>query len=144
MSDDATIRAKKVIRNALILAGIQLVGALLLTIAHKVFGWIDSETTTRGIMVLMGVMLVTVGNGMPKQQEGPPSQTVRDIVVRQSITRVGGWAMMLGGLIWIGLWAFAPRDVAEVGSIAAVGTAVVVMMVYAIWRILAHRRSSAS
>jgi hypothetical protein len=144
MSDDATTRAKKTIRSALILAGVQLVGALMLTLANKVFGWIDSETATRGVMALIGLMLMTIGNGMPKQQEGPPSQTVRDIAVRQSIARVGGWMMMLGGLIWVGLWAFAPRDLAEVGSIAAVGTTTLVMIVYAIWRFRTHRRSSAS
>jgi hypothetical protein len=144
MSDDATNRANKAIRSALILAGVQLVGALMLTLADKVFGWIDSETATRGVMVLIGLMLMTIGNGMPKQQEGPPSQTVQDIAVRQSITRVGGWMMMLGGLIWVGLWAFTPRDLAEVGSIAAVGTTTLVMIVYAIWRIRIHLRSSAS
>jgi hypothetical protein len=95
-------------------------------------------------MALIGLMLMTIGNGMPKRQEGPPSQTVRDIAVRQSIARVGGWMMMLGGLIWVGLWAFAPRDLAEVGSIAAVGTTTLVMIVYAIWRFRTHRRSSAS
>jgi hypothetical protein len=144
MSDDATIRAKKVIRNALILVGVQLVGTVLLTLANKVLGWIDGETATRGVMALIGLMLVVVGNGMPKQQDGPPTQTVRDIVVRQSITRVGGWMMMLGGLTWIVLWAFAPRNLAEVGSIAAVGTTTLVMLGYAVWRFLAHRRSSAS
>jgi hypothetical protein len=144
MSDEATIRAKKSIRSALILAGAMLVGTLLLTVAHKQFGLIDQETTTRGVMVLIGLMLVAVGNGMPKQQDGPPSQTIGDVVVRQSITRVGGWAMMLGGLIWVGLWAFAPRDQAQVGSMAAVATAVVVMVAYAIVRYRAHRRSSAS
>lgn len=144
MSDEATIRAKKAIRSALILAGVQIVGALLLTLANKVFGWIDGETATRGTMMLIGVMLMTIGNGMPKQQEGPPSQTVRDIAVRQSITRVGGWMMMLGGLTWICFWAFAPRGLAEVGSIAAVGTTTLVMIVYTIWRVRAHRRSSAS
>jgi hypothetical protein len=47
-------------------------------------------------------------------------------------------------LIWIVLWAFAPRDVAEVGSIAAVATTTLVMIGYSAWRYLAHRRSSAS
>lgn len=144
MSDQATLRAKKSIRNALGLAGAMLVGTLLLTVAHKALGWIDSETTTRGVMVLIGLMLVVVGNGMPKQQDGPPAQTVGEIVTRQSITRVGGWAMLLGGLIWAALWLFAPRDIAQVGSIAAVATAVVVMLAYSIWRYRAYRRSSAS
>lgn len=143
MSDEATIRAKKSIRSALVLAGVQVVGAVLLTLAHKVFGWIDGETTTRGVMVLIGVMLMVLGNAMPKQQDGPPSQTVSDVIVRQSIIRVGGWALMLGGIIWTALWAFAPRDLAEVGSVAAVGTATLVMVAYAVWRYRAHRRSSA-
>jgi hypothetical protein len=144
MSDDATIRTRKAIRSALIIAGIQLVGAVLLTIAHKVFGWIDSETTTRCMMVLIGLMLLTIGNGMPKQPDGPPSQTISDVAVRQSILRFGGWMMMLGGLLWIVLWVFAPRDVAEVGSIAAVATTTLVMVAYSVWRYRAHRRSSAS
>jgi hypothetical protein len=142
MSDDATLRARKSIRTALLLAGVQIAGALLLTLANKL-GWIDSETTTRGVMALIGLMLVTIGNGMPKQQEGPPSQTIGDAIVRQSITRVGGWAMLLGGLVWTGLWIFAPRDLAEIGSIAAVAAAALVMFAYAIWRYRAHRRSSA-
>ena len=144
MSDEATIRAKKSIRSAFILAGSMLVGTALLTVAHKVFGWIDQETTTRGVMALIGLMLISTGNAMPKQQEGPPSQTVRDVAVRQSILRVGGWMMMLGGLIWVVLWAFAPRDVAEVGSIAAVATTTLVMIGYSVWRYHTHRRSSAS
>ena len=134
MSDDATIRARKAIRNALILAGIQLVGALLLTLANKL-GWIDSETTTRGVMILIGLMLVVVGNSMPKTQEGPPEQTVGQVAARQSILRVGGWALALGGVVWAVLWAFAPRDLATVGSIAAVAAAVVVMIGYAVWRL---------
>jgi hypothetical protein len=133
MSDDATIRARQSIRGALILAGVQLAGAVLLTVANKL-GWIDSETTTRGVMILIGLMLVVVGNAMPKKQEGPPEQTAGQVAARQSILRVGGWALALGGLVWAGLWAFAPRDLATVGSIAAVATAVVVMFVYAVWR----------
>lgn len=144
MSDDGTLRAKKTIRSALILAGLMLVGTVMLTVAHKVFGWIDSETTTRGVMVLIGLMLVVTGNRMPKQQEGPPAQTVGDIRTRQSILRVGGWAMMIGGLIWTVLWAFAPRDIAQVGSIAAVAVSTLTMVVYGIWRARAHYRSSAN
>lgn len=141
MSDEAIIRARKNIRSALILAGAVLVGTLLLTVAHKPFGLIDSETTTRGVMVIIGLMLAVIGNSMPKKQEGPPAQSVGEISLRQSITRVGGWAMLLGGLIWAGLWAFAPRDLAPIGGSAAVGTGVIVMLAYAVWRLRTHRSS---
>ena len=144
MTDDATGRAKSTIRSALILAGVQIGGALLLTLAHKPFGWIDGELATRGVMVLIGMVLVVTGNALPKKQQGPPSQTLGDVAVRQSITRVGGWALMLGGLLWVGLWAFAPRDLAQIGSVTAVGTASLVMLVFAVWRYRAHRRSSSS
>jgi hypothetical protein len=138
---DATLRAKKSIRGAIALAAIQVVGALLLTLANKL-GWIGSETATRGVMVLIGLMLVVVGNNLPKTQEGPPSQTVGDVAARQSITRVGGWALMTGGLVWVILWTVAPRDLAQFGSIAAVASAVVVMLGYTVWRF--RRRSSAN
>lgn len=143
MSDDATLRAKKSVRGAVVVAGLILVGSLLLTIAHKPLGLIDNDTTTRGVMVLIGLMLVVTGNAMPKTQDGPPSQSVGEAATRQSILRVGGWAMLLGGAVWCALWVFAPRDVAQIGSVAAVSAAVVIMVVYAIWRFQAHRRSSA-
>ena len=142
MNDDATLRARKTIRTALVLAGLQVGGALLLTIAHRVFGWIDSETVTRGVMVLIGVMLVLIGNAMPKQHEGPPAQSVADIIVRQSINRVGGWALMLSGIVWIGLWAIAERGTAEVLGVAAVIAAMLVTGAHSLWRYRAHRRAS--
>ena len=115
-----------------------------MTVAHKAFGWIDNETTTRALMVMFGIFLAAMGNSMPKQNDGPPSPTPELVAVRQSISRVGGWAMMIGGVIWAVLWTFAPRDFAEVGSVVAVVASVLVMLVYAIWRFRAHRRSSAS
>ena len=143
MIDDAAARAITHIRHALLLASAMVVGSLLLTIAHKPLGLIDAETTTRGVMVLIGLMLIVVGNRLPKQNEGPPPQSVGEITTRQAISRVGGWAMMLGGLTWTVLWVLAPRDLAQVGSVAAVIAAVVVMLGYTVWRYRAYRRSSA-
>ncbi len=143
MIDDAAARARTHIRHALLLASAMVVGSLLLTIAHKPLGLIDAETTTRGVMVLIGLMLIVVGNRLPKQNEGPPPQSVGEITTRQAIGRVGGWAMLLGGLTWTVLWVLAPRDLAQVGSVAAVIAAVVVMLGYTVWRYRAHRRSSA-
>lgn len=98
MIDDAAARARTHIRHALLLASAMVVGSLLLTIAHKPLGLIDAETTTRGVMVLIGLMLIVVGNRLPKQNEGPPPRSVGEITTRQAIGRVGGWAMLLGGL----------------------------------------------
>jgi hypothetical protein len=95
-------------------------------------------------MALIGLMLISMGNAMPKQQDGPPAKSVGEITTRQAITRVGGWAMMLGGLAWVVFWLFTPRDVATIGSMASVFGAVLIMLVYSVWRYRAHRRSSAN
>jgi heme/copper-type cytochrome/quinol oxidase subunit 2 len=55
--------------------------------------------------------------------------------------RVGGWALLLGGVIWTALWLFAPRDIAQLCSIAAVAISVVVMLTYTVWRYRAYRRT---
>jgi hypothetical protein len=144
MTDEATIRAKQNIRRAVIQTGVLLAGTAALTIAHKVLGWIDNETTNRGLMAMLGLFLVAMGNSMPKQLDGPPPDTAQLVAVRQDISRVGGWAMVLGGLVWAVLWTVAPRDFAEIGSVAALGSAMAVMIVYAVWRYQTHRRSSAS
>jgi hypothetical protein len=143
MSDATLSRSRRAIRGALVLAGVQIMGAGLLALAHAKFGWIDRETMTRAVMVLIGLSLAAIGNGMPKTDEGPPQQSVGDIVVRQSILRVGGWAMLLGGLVWAGLWAFAPRDLALPGSVAAVFAGVVVMIGHAVWRYRSSRSPGA-
>lgn len=141
MSEQATIRAKQSIRFGLILAGIQLGGALLLVLAQRL-GWIDSDITTRGVMILIGLCLAVYGNAMPKSNEGPPPQTTGEIAVRQSIMRLGGWVMTIGGLVWAALWTFAPRDWAVVGGIAAVLAATLVMVFYAVLRYRAYRSSA--
>jgi hypothetical protein len=144
MSDEATIRARQSIRRAAIQTGGLLIGTALLTLAHRVFGWIDQETTTRALMALFGLFLMAMGNAMPKQIDGPAPATAQLAAVRQSVTRVGGWAMLLGGLVWTVLWTVAPRDLAEVGSVAAVAAAVLIMLVYAVWRYASHGRTSAN
>ncbi|ESQ78193.1 hypothetical protein [Asticcacaulis sp. YBE204] len=139
MSDSNGLSAsKKNIRAALILAGIQIVGALLLTLARKQ-GLIDGETTTRGCMVLIGLGLAVYGNRMPKTLECAPPQSIARAALRHAVSRVGGWALMLGGLAYAGLWAFAPLDVAQVGCIVVVLAAMVVMFGYMAWRICAKR-----
>lgn len=143
MSDISSLRpAGKSIRSALILAGAQVGGALLLALANRE-GLIDEETKTRGVMVLIGLCLAAIGNRMPKTLDGPPPRSVSLAALRLSVLRLGGWALMLGGAVFAGLWAFAPRDVAFVGSLTAVGAAMVVTIGGCAWWVVNHHRSSA-
>ncbi|GAB2497559.1 hypothetical protein GCM10027084_08320 [Pseudoxanthomonas sangjuensis] len=135
--------AWKNIRAALVIAGVQIGGALLLTFLRKQ-GVIDGETTTRGVMVLIGLGLAAYGNRMPKSLEGPPPPSPGLAATRQAVQRVGGWAMTLAGLAYAGLWAFASRDVALVGSLVVVGASVAVTLGYIAWRVCSGHRSSVS
>ncbi len=143
MSDHPNIRRLgKDLRATLILAGVQVGGALLLLLANR-HGVIDDETKTRGAMILIGLCIAAIGNRMPKAIDGPPPQSVSLAALRQSVLRLGGWALMLGGVIFAGLWALAPRDVALVGSLTAIGATMTVTIGGCAWWAFNHFRSSA-
>jgi hypothetical protein len=60
---------------------------------------------------------------LAKRMAGPTPETSELIDLRRSITRVGGWTISIGALIWIFLWTFAPRGTAPWGSLTAIGVA---------------------
>lgn len=122
-----------------IVAAVQVGGALLLTLA-RMKGMIEAETATRGAMVLIGFGLAAFGNLMPKMLEGPP-RTVSEATVAQSVLRFGGWAMTIAGLLWSALWAFAPRDIANTGGVAAVVISMGAMASYSARKYRAMRGS---
>ncbi|WP_206367574.1 SdpI family protein [Sphingomonas sp. HDW15A] len=65
---------------------------------------IDGDTATRIVLAVTGLMVAWYGNRMPKTFT--PSASAR------RANRVGGWSMALSGLLYAGLWALAPFDVA--------------------------------
>ena len=131
----------KSIRFALILAAMQVGGGLLLTLA-KSRGLIDGEAVTRGVLVLIGLCIAAIGNKIPKTSDGPPPQTLTHAALRQKVLRAAGWSMMLGGLAFASLWAFAPLDVARVASITVLGGSMAVMCGFvASWIYAYHCRS---
>lgn len=81
--------------------------------AVRRLGYVDDDTITRVVTGLNGLMIAWLGNRMPKV-------FVPDTCARR-VKRVGGWAMVLSGLVYAALFAFAPLSVAlPVGSAAAV------------------------
>ena len=141
MSDNPISTARKSIRSGLVIAGMQIGGALCLTLIHRQ-GMIDQDTVTRGVMVLIGLGIAAFGNAMPKTLDGPQPLSRRDASAQQAIKRVSGWMMLLGGLVYAGLWAFAPRDVALFGCVAAMVVAMLVMALYSVWRFAESRRAA--
>jgi len=114
-------------------AGIVVV-ALGASYARKL-GYIDQETTTRVVIGLNGLMIAWIGNRMPKAVA--PSAAIRQV------KRVGGWSMVLSGLVYAALWVFAPIDVAVVGGCAAIIAGIAVTAGYCfVLRARARRAAS--
>lgn len=91
------------------------VGILLLALGASYArkqGHLDGDTVTRLVIGANGLMIAWFGNRMPKA-------FVPSVWARR-VHRVGGWSLVLSGLVYAGLWAFAPIPVAVAGGCAAV------------------------
>ncbi len=88
-----------------------LVLALGAVLARKL-GYVEPDTVTRLVIGANGLMVVAFGNRIPKTFT--PSAQVR------RVQRVAGWSQVLSGIIYTGLWAFAPMPVAAWGGTGAV------------------------
>lgn len=88
----------------------------------RTLGYIDGDTVTRLVLGASGLMVAWYGNRMPKTLARGPSA--------RQVHRVGGWSMALSGLVYAGLWAFAPMDVAVIGGCGAIITGIVVTLLY--------------
>ena len=91
--------------------------------------------------VIMGLALAAYFNAMPKMLHGPPPRSIQDATMAQTLGRVNGWAMTLALLAWAALWAFAPQELAQIGSMAAVGAGLAVTVGYMVWKLVARRAS---
>ncbi|MES2833651.1 MAG: ammonium transporter [Pseudomonadota bacterium] len=105
----------------LVVAGSILVLALVATYARQL-GYIDGETVTRLVIGANGLMIAWFGNRMPK--------AIAPTHCAARASRVGGWSMVISGLIYAGLWAFAPMNVALIGGCGAVLVGMAVTLGY--------------
>ena len=88
-------------------------------------GVIDHETTTRIVIGATGLMIAAFGNRMPKRFVS--SERAR------RVQRVGGWSLAVSGLIYAGLWAFAPLPVALWVGCGAIIAGMAVTLGYCLW-----------
>ena len=82
--------------------------ALVRDLALKL-GYINLDTFLRVVMGINGLMIVWYANRMPKT-------FVPSAWLRQA-RRVSAWSQVLGGLVYAGLWAFAPIPLAIWGGL---------------------------
>src|SRR5215472_11845384 len=104
---------KTAMKRELIGALASVAGMLVLTLGAIVArqqGYIDRETVTRVVFIPIGLWMAWNGNRIPKN-------VVPHARAGQA-QRVAAWSLVLSGLVYAGLFAFAPMPVAMWGGSA--------------------------
>ncbi|MGD9584831.1 MAG: hypothetical protein AB7V26_14335 [Lysobacterales bacterium] len=105
--------------------------ALVLAMARRM-GLIGLGEEQRAMGVLIGVMLLVIGNLLPKmrplQTPGcPPAQA-------SSAERLAGWVMVSAGIVYLALFLLAPLDRARmIASLIGIGALLVIALSWARW-----------
>lgn len=91
--------------------------------AHRQ-GYIDADMKTR-VVAINGLWMAWYGNRIPKA-------FVPSACARQA-KRVTGWSMVLSGLVYAGMYAFAPIPLAFSFGTGAVLAGIAVSLGYCLW-----------
>ncbi|MFZ5551393.1 MAG: ammonium transporter [Pseudomonadota bacterium] len=111
-----------------------LIGLALAATGARHMGWVDGDTATRLVVGANGLMVAWYGNRMPKAFV--PSARARQI------TRFAGWAFVLSGLAYAGLWAFAPIPVAVAAGCGVVLAGMAATLAYG-WSLRSRAKPAA-
>ena len=82
-------------------------------------GVIDAEMMSRLVQIAIGLSLVVLANGAPKQI-GRPRASLEAEGRAQAARRAAGWSLTLAGLIYAGVWILAPIALAAPVSMVVV------------------------
>jgi hypothetical protein len=97
-------------------------------------GVIDTFVAKRAIGFSIGLMLVVIGNSLPKLR---PLHSRRTKVSSTASERLSGWALVLAGSGWIALFTFAPLNLAKYAA-ALIGISAISIIALN-WALLARR-----
>ncbi len=116
---------------SLTIAILAVAAIIMVFAAGKLTGSVDDEFAKRGVAAMIGIMLVVVGNYVPKmrlfQSDGAPGAGPVD--------RFAGWIFVLAGLTFAAIWALAPVDRAALGSpMIAIAAFLLVLARWLHWR----------
>lgn len=114
---------RKELSAAVVWAVLMLGVALAAAYAHRQ-GYIDADMKLR-VIAMNGLWMAWYGNRIPKAFV--PSSCARQA------KRVIGWSLVLSGLVYAGMFAFAPISLAMTYGTAAVMAGIAVSLGYCLW-----------
>ncbi len=108
-SDWANSRVRHEILFAIILASLLLLGSVSATLA-KELQLFDSDLVKRIVGINIGLMLIVLGNYMPKKMFGTTESCSNSRDCSSSIQRFMGWTFVLGGILYALAWFILDLD----------------------------------
>lgn len=113
------------IRRSLLIAAIYLLTSVVLNELrqHQI---VSAETVVRLMGILMGSVVLVSANAIPKRLV-PLARLSCDPAREQTLRRLGGWALVLGGLGWTLAYALAPIAIASTLAICLLAPALLVV-----------------
>ena len=125
--DWITSKHRHEILFAIILASLLLLGAMIATLA-KQLELLDGDTIKRIVGINIGLMLIVLGNYMPKNRPAASDQC-RCACNPQSnhIQRFLGWTFVLAGILYALAWIVLDLDQAPVAIVFAFPAAIAII-----------------
>lgn len=120
--------ARRAIYNSLVGAGLLLTGALMVT-AAAALETIPEDWSTRFGMIASALVLIVIGNGLPKKIEPGCSRTKG-----LAIQRLLGWTFVVTGLMGLVVWLAVPMAYATTAGLSIYAIAVL-FAVFAVLRV---------
>jgi hypothetical protein len=126
--------------KAAVLGFLSLAGVLMAIAAAERIGVIEATVSRRAIGLVVGVMSVVIGNFLPKTR--PLNVPGGNHAKATAAERLAGWILVLAGIAYIALFAFAPLEQARpISSIIGISA---ILMIAANWAWLARGAFSRS
>jgi hypothetical protein len=113
------------VARGLVVAGLIIAASIALALASPEY--ISTTLARRLLGGLLGMVVVLYANQVPKALT-PLARLRCDPVKEQALRRFAGWALLLGGLGYATAWMFAPIASARLFAIAALGSALLLVL----------------
>jgi hypothetical protein len=110
------------IRRGLIVAGAFLGASATLKLLSP--DHLGPEFATRGVGVLMGLIVAGYANATPKTL-APLARMRCNPATEQALRRFVAWSLTLGGLAYAGAWLVAPLEIANVLATSLLATSMI-------------------